>query len=131
MSISFLLLNRIDSNFGQLEISVQRKELNLYEIFKEWESEEVNLKFCKYMLRVSKKCTNIAVLTELGRFLMYIDILKQMFMYLHRLEHSPSNLLNRVFSEYKNNTNQDSNSWYFNLLLYSKKINIDLEVCKD
>jgi hypothetical protein len=83
------------------------------------------------MLRVSKKCTNIAVLTELGRFLMYIDILKQMFMYLHRLEHSPSNLLNRVFSEYKNNTNQDSNSWYFNLLLYSKKINIDLEVCKD
>ena len=31
-------------------------------------SEKVNLKFCKYMLRVSKKCTNIAVLTELGRF---------------------------------------------------------------
>ena len=54
-----------------------------------------------------------------------------MFMYLHRLEHSPSNLLNRAFSEYKNNTNQDSNSWYSNLLLYSKKINIDLAICKD
>ena len=52
-----------------------------------------------------------------------------MFMYWHR--HSPSNLLNRAFSEYKNNTNQDSNSWYSNLLLYSKKINIDLAVCKD
>jgi hypothetical protein len=39
---------------------------------------------------------------------MYIDILKQMFMYWHRLEHSPSNWLNRAFSEYKNNTNQDT-----------------------
>jgi hypothetical protein len=103
-----------------LNITQKRKERNLYDIFKEWESEKVNLKFCKYMLRVSKKCTNIAVLTELGRFHMYIDILKQMLMYLHRLEHSPSNLLNRAFSEYKNNTNQDSNSWYSNLLLYSK-----------
>ena len=67
-------------------------------------SEKVNLKFCKYMLRVSKKCTNIAVLTELGRFpiVPYMDILKQMLMYWHRLEHSPSKLLNRAFSEYKN-----------------------------
>jgi hypothetical protein len=72
------------------------------------------------MLRVSKQCTDIAVLTELGRFPMYINILKQMCMYWHRLEDSPSNLLNRAFSEYKNNTNQDSNSWYSNILLYSK-----------
>ena len=76
-------------NWGVINITQKRKELNLYDIFKECESEKINLKFCKYMLRVSKKCINIAVLTELGRFPMYIDILKQMFMYWHRLEHPP------------------------------------------
>jgi hypothetical protein len=54
-------------NGPSLNITQKRKELNLYDIFKEWEYKKVNLKFCKYMLRVSKKCTNIAVLTELGR----------------------------------------------------------------
>jgi hypothetical protein len=68
-------------------------------------------------MAVWNNCFLASVLTELGRFPMYIDVLKQMFMYWHRLEHSPSNLLNRAFSEYKNNTNQDSNSWYSNLLL--------------
>jgi hypothetical protein len=69
------------------------KTLLLFNIFKEWEMEKLNLKHCKHILGVTKLCTNIAVLSELGRYPLYIDLfmLKQLFMYwYYRLEDSPS-----------------------------------------
>jgi hypothetical protein len=44
-----------------------KKKLELYDLFKDWEYEKLNLKFCKYLLGVNKRSTNIAVLSELGR----------------------------------------------------------------
>jgi hypothetical protein len=43
------------------------KTLLLFNIFKEWEMEKLNLKHCKHILGVTKLCTNIAVLSELGK----------------------------------------------------------------
>jgi hypothetical protein len=64
---------------------------NLINIFKEWEMEKLNLIYCKHILGVTKLCTNIAVLSELGRYPLYIDLfmVKQLFMYwYYRLEDS-------------------------------------------
>ena len=118
-------------NWGTINITPKRKELSLYEIFKDWEFEKLNLKFNKYILGVSKLCTNIAVLSELGRYPLYIDILKHMFMYWHRLEQTPSDLLAKAFNEYKSNQHQQNNDWYSNILFFSKKLNIDLNICKN
>ena len=99
-----------------------------FHFFKEWDMEKLNMKFCKYIMGVSKTCTNIGIYSELGRFPLYIDMLKQTFMYWYRLEHSTSNLLQAAFNECKSNTiNSD---WYSSILLYSEKLNINLSHCK-
>ena len=77
----------------------------MFDIFKEFEMEKLNLKYCKHILGVTKLCTNIAVLSELGRNLLYIDLLKQLCMYWYRLEHSPYDLLSRAYTEYKSSNN--------------------------
>ena len=107
-------------NWGVFNITQKRKTLPMFDIFKEWEMEKLNLKYCKYILGVTKLCTNIAVLSELGRYPLYIDLLKQLFMYWYRLEHSPSDILSRAYNEYKSSNNQSNNSWYTNLLFSVK-----------
>ena len=48
--------------------------------------EKIHLKFCKFILGVHKRTTNIAVLSELGRFPLYFNIIKCMLLYWYRLE---------------------------------------------
>jgi hypothetical protein len=48
--------------------------------------EKIHLKFCKFILGVHKRTTNIAVLSELGRFPLYFNIIKGMLLYCYRLE---------------------------------------------
>ena len=120
-------------NWGVFNITQKRKTLLLFNTFKEWEMEKLNLKYCKHILGVTKLCTNIAVLSELGRYPLYIDLfmLKQLFMYwYYRLEDSQSDLLSRAYNEYKSSNNQSNNSWYTNLLFFSEKLNINLFICK-
>jgi hypothetical protein len=111
-------------NWGVFNITQKRKTLLLFNIFKEWEMEKLNLKYRKHILGVTKLCTNIAVLSELGRYPLYIDLfmLKQLFMYwYYRLEDSPFDLLSRAYNEYKSSNNQSNNSWYINLLFFQWK----------
>lgn len=109
-------------------LTPKRQLLSLYDIFKEWEIEKLHVKFCKYLLGVSKTCTNIGVISELGSFPIYLDVLKQIFMYWHRLENSASNLLSNAYQEYKNlyEKNKTPNSWYSNIVFYSDKLKINL-----
>jgi hypothetical protein len=44
----------------------------MFDIFKELEMEKLNLKYCKHILGVTYLCTNIAVLSELGRYPLYL-----------------------------------------------------------
>ena len=48
--------------------------------------EKIHLKFCKFILGVHKRTTNIAVMSELGRFPLYFKIIKGMLFYWYRLE---------------------------------------------
>jgi hypothetical protein len=51
---------------------------------------KLHQKFLKYILGVHTKTTNIAVLSELGRFPLYYNIIKAMLKYYYRLEKSQS-----------------------------------------
>jgi hypothetical protein len=59
--------------WGLLTPAMLKKKLELYDLFKDWEYEKLNLKFCKYLLGVNKRSTNIAVLSEFGRMLLFIS----------------------------------------------------------
>ena len=79
--------------WGLLTPAMLKKKLELYDLFKDWEYEKLNLKFCKYLLGVNKRSTNIAVLSELGKMPLFISHITAMFTFLHRLENSDSNSL--------------------------------------
>ena len=70
-----------------------KKNLELYDLFRDWEYEKLNLKFCKYLLGVNKRSTNIAVLSELGRMLLFISHITAIFTFLHKVENSDCNSL--------------------------------------
>lgn len=65
--------------------------------------EKIHLKFCKFILGVHKRTTNIAVLSELGRFPLYFNIIKCMLLYWYRLENLGKEfpLLKEAYNETK------------------------------
>ena len=71
-------------NWSIINVTPKRRNLPLFDIFKEWNAEKLNIKFCKYIMGVSKTCTNIGIYSELGRYPLYIDMLKQILMYWYR-----------------------------------------------
>ena len=112
-----------------INLTDKRKLSSLFEIFKDWEHEKLNIKFCKYILGVSRQSTNVAVISEIGRLPLYCDIILQMFMYWHRLERSPSDLMKSAYNEYKTNKHLEGKSWYSNILFLVKNWKLT-SVCK-
>ena len=51
------------------------------------------MKFCKFSLGVGKRSSNLAVIGELGRYPLFIEIIISMFSYLTRLSNSKDILL--------------------------------------
>ena len=49
--------------------------------------EKLNLHFCKYILGVSSKSTNIAVMAEVGRYPIGISVIIQMIKFYIRIKH--------------------------------------------
>ena len=69
------------------------------QIYSKLHSEKMHQKFCKYILEVHKKATNLAVFSELGRHPLYFNIVKSMLIYYLKLEKTGSTfpLLNDAY----------------------------------
>ena len=89
-----------------------RNGISLDKIFKDIEPEKLHIKFAKFILGVNRKSTNFAVMSELGRFPFYLDIIKNVLKYWHRLENVDQNSLLFDALECSKDTNSASNSWY-------------------
>ena len=50
------------------------KNQSIEDIFDDLHIEKLNVTFCKYLLGVNKKASNLAVKGELGRYPLYIDV---------------------------------------------------------
>jgi hypothetical protein len=61
--------------WGTLTNAILQKTTDIYDLFKEWEFEKLNTKFCKYILGVNRRSTNIAILSELGKYPLHISLL--------------------------------------------------------
>ena len=70
------------------------------------------MKFAKFTLGVHKKSCNFAVMSELGRYPYYIDMIKAMFKFWYRIEHlHPDSLLFNALQCSKN-IEVAGNSWF-------------------
>ena len=68
--------------WGMFEKQTKRKNiLPLEDIFKDLHIEKINIKFCKYLLGLNKKASNLEVRGELGRYPLYIDVVLSMIKY--------------------------------------------------
>ena len=87
--------------------------------------DKLHIKFCKSILGVHKSATNVAVLSELGRFPLHFDILKSMLSYWYRLENLGQSfpLLVDAYKESKSLFEQNSSSWYSSIDYFVNNIN--------
>lgn len=87
---------------------------SLDKIYNKLLAEKLHLKFCKFILGVHSKTTNIAALSELGRFPLYFNIIKSMIKYNDRLQKCETMfpLLHETFEETKNLKNMNKLSWH-------------------
>jgi hypothetical protein len=71
---------------NSVKFGVRNGNIPIDQIFSKLHCEKLHLKFCKFLLGVHKISTNFAVQSELGRFPLHFDILKQILRFWHRLE---------------------------------------------
>ena len=76
--------------------------------------EKLHIKFSKFILGVQKKCTNFAVLSELGRFPLCFNITKHMLSYWYRLDNLETSfpILKAAYMNSKNLHATKQQSWY-------------------
>ena len=96
-----------------------RNGISFDKIFNDIEPEKLHLKFAKFVLGVHRKSFNFAVMSELGRFPYYIDIVKASLKYWHRLENVDKNSLLSDALECSKSLSHTCNSWYNTIQQYS------------
>ena len=73
--------------------------------------ENIHKKFCKYVLEVNKRTTNIGVMDELGRYPLMLEVLLNMLSYYVRLLNSDDILLKEAFFVSEHLANENKGSW--------------------
>jgi hypothetical protein len=88
--------------------------LNFSRIFDKLPAEKLHQTFCKYILGVHSKTSNTAVLSELGRFPIYFNIVKALVKYYYRLKNIQSDfpVVHDASDESKILSHSNKPSWY-------------------
>ena len=106
-----------------------RNGLSLDKIYLNNEPDKLHMKFAKFTLGVHKKSCNFAVMSELGRYPYYIDMIKAMFKFWYRIEHlHPDSLLFNALQCSKN-IEVAGNSWFNTVNQLSNLLNLPLSEC--
>jgi len=92
--------------------------------------DKMHIKFIKYLLGVNKKTSNLAVLSETGRFPVYFSIILSMIEYLHRLETLKDGLLYDAFICNKELHFNKVQTWYTSATFLLEKMDINLSNTK-
>ena len=67
------------------------------EIYKNTFADKSQIRYLKYILGVNKHSSNLAVLSETGRFPMYFSVVMSIVKYLYRLENISDELLKEAY----------------------------------
>ena len=103
-----------------------RNGISLNKIFNNIEPDKLHIKFAKFILGVNRKSTNFAVMSELGRFPFYLDIVKAVLKYWYRLEHFDQTSLLFNALECSKEIDRTHNSWYSTVRQFSNLLDLPL-----
>ena len=106
------------------------EDLCFDQIYSNQKAEILHQKFCKFILGVHKKSVNYAVLSELGRFPLYFNIVKAMLKYHERLNKIADTfpLLHAAYNESVIIDASKHQSWYSSVKIVIKKISASLNL---
>lgn len=110
---------------------INKEERFLFNLSKNMKQENVHIKFCKFSLGVGKRTTNIAVLGELGRYPLLLEVILNIFRYFKYLLKSEDVLLSEALKVSKSLKSLNINSWYGCIESLMQYINIDVKKVKN
>ena len=86
--------------------------------------EKSHMKYMKYILGVNKKASNIAIMSELGRYPNYFSVLLSMLKYCHRLENLTDGFLYDAYICNQDLHSKHINTWFSSIEYLLKEIHI-------
>jgi hypothetical protein len=89
---------------------INKEERFLFNLSKNMKQENVHIKFCKFALGVGKRTANIAVLGELGRYQLLLEVILNIFRYFKYLLKSEDVLLSEALKVSKSLKSLNINS---------------------
>jgi hypothetical protein len=110
---------------------INKEERFLFNLSKNMKQENVHIKFGKFSLGVGKRTTNIAVLGELGRYPLLLEVILNIFRYFEYLLKSEDVLLSEALKVSKSLKSLNINSWYGSIESLMQYINIDVKKVKN
>ncbi|MEW8546081.1 MAG: hypothetical protein AB2693_21380, partial [Candidatus Thiodiazotropha sp.] len=100
-------------------------------IYKNNVSDKSQIRYLKYILGVNKYTSNLAVLSETGRFPMYFSIILSIVKYLYRFENLSYGLLKQSYEMTKKLHDKGVESWYSSALYILKLLNLNIFACRN
>ena len=99
------------------------KLLNKYESIP---IEKMHMRYCKYAVGVHNRSTNYAILGDLGRYPISIDILRHILSFLRHVQmnESKNNILQEALNESQQIARNGGNSWFKTITTIAKTFNI-------
>lgn len=99
--------------WGSFNKNVKRSDNTIDKLYANLPGEKLQLKFCKYILGVHTKASNLATMGELGRFPIYIDICENVIKFHNYVQQKDKgSLLGQAMQTSVNLHNSGSKSWY-------------------
>ena len=110
---------------------MQENRLFIFEeIYKNNIADRSHLKYLKYILGVNKTTSNLAVLSETGRFAVYFSNILSIVKYLHRLENTSNVLLKEAYFLSEALHNKGIQTWYTSAIYYLQLLNVNITSCR-
>ena len=103
----------------------------LESIYAENIADKSHIRFLKYILGVNKNASNLAVLSETGRYPLYISIVLSIVKYLHGLENGNSELLHHAYVVSKTLHFQGVQTWYSSAMFILKEMQLDISCLRN
>lgn len=93
----------------------------IYDLYNDHKIEKLNLNLCKSILGVGSKASNLAVVGELGRYPLYIDIVISMIKYWIRLHEDKTNCILKAALDENNKMHNNGQHCWVSCIYYILK----------
>ena len=109
---------------------MQEKQCILFEeIFKNTIADKSQIRYLKYI--ENKHSSNLAVLSETGRFPMYFSVVMSIVKYLYRLENISDGILKEAYVLAKDLHHKGNQTWYTSAVYILQLLNLYISSCRN